>query len=364
MSNIGFVGSYGWPRGICYIYNMLAKTLKTEHKIFLLQRGTNKWSEEFEKIKHVVKHEGYDIKKEFFSKWLTDNKINSVIFNEEQWQGIYQTDTLVDICNELGVKALHYVVWEKFNLQDFEYYEKFDKIICPTKSCYERLLNFGFENVEYVRWGADPKIFKSFKRPKNKKTIFLHVGGYGGIRDRKNTPAVVESFKKLKRNKEAILIITRQDVQNFDNKNGIHKYKDAENVKLIVGTFSQKDLIKLYNDADVIVLPSKWEGNGLPFHESLAMGKPVITIDAPPMNEVIKDGINGLLCATDESEHLDGIFVNAYPVNVKSLTTKMNIALQPELLELMKCNAKVTFDRIWNWNINSKKILKIIKELK
>ena len=198
---------------------------------------------------------------------------------------------------------------------------------------------------------------------KQKKITFLHIGGFGGMHNRKQSDKVIEAFIKMKNNDKAELIVTRQDVQNFDNKNGIHKYKDAENVKLIVGTFSQKDLIKLYHEADVVVLPSKWEGNGLPFYESLAMHRPVITIDAPPMNEIIKDGINGLLCKTDEPEELEGIFVPPHPVNVKSLTSKMNIMLQEELRQLMSNNAELTFKKIWNWNDNSKKLLNIIRDL-
>ena len=50
--------------------------------------------------------------------------------------------------------------------------------------------------------------------------------------------------------------------------------------------------------ADVCVAPSRWEGLGLHLYESMALGLPVITNDAPPMNEVIRDGENGLLVAS------------------------------------------------------------------
>jgi len=41
----------------------------------------------------------------------------------------------------------------------------------------------------------------------------------------------------------------------------------------------------LYHDGDVCVLPSHWEGLGLQLLECQAAGLPLVTTDAPPMNE-------------------------------------------------------------------------------
>ena len=46
---------------------------------------------------------------------------------------------------------------------------------------------------------------------------------------------------------------------------------------------------------DVCVAPARWEGLGLPLYEAIAFGMPAVTNDAPPMNEAIHDGENGLL---------------------------------------------------------------------
>ena len=44
--------------------------------------------------------------------------------------------------------------------------------------------------------------------------------------------------------------------------------------------------------------PARWEGLGLPLYEAIAFGMPAVTNDAPPMNEAIHDGENGLLVAS------------------------------------------------------------------
>jgi glycosyltransferase involved in cell wall biosynthesis len=41
--------------------------------------------------------------------------------------------------------------------------------------------------------------------------------------------------------------------------------------------------------------PSRWEGLGQHFYETISFGLPTITNNIPPHNEVIEDGKNGLL---------------------------------------------------------------------
>jgi len=50
-----------------------------------------------------------------------------------------------------------------------------------------------------------------------------------------------------------------------------------------------------YNAVDVLVHPSFVEAFGLVFIEAMACGKPVLAFDIPPMNEIINNGISGLL---------------------------------------------------------------------
>ena len=45
------------------------------------------------------------------------------------------------------------------------------------------------------------------------------------------------------------------------------------------------DPAALYDEGDVCIQPSRWEGLGLSLLESQACGLPLVTTDAPPMNE-------------------------------------------------------------------------------
>ena len=41
--------------------------------------------------------------------------------------------------------------------------------------------------------------------------------------------------------------------------------------------------------------PSRWDGLGVFLFEAIGVGMPIVTNDHPPMNEVVEDGLNGLL---------------------------------------------------------------------
>jgi len=53
-----------------------------------------------------------------------------------------------------------------------------------------------------------------------------------------------------------------------------------------------------------VVLPSYREGMPRSILEASAMGRPVITTDAPGCRDAIDDGVTGLLCRLKDSDHL------------------------------------------------------------
>lgn len=67
------------------------------------------------------------------------------------------------------------------------------------------------------------------------------------------------------------------------------------------GARRNEELPALYQSADFLIFPSTREGNPGVVMESMACGTPVIALrETPGANEVIVDGHNGVLCATNE----------------------------------------------------------------
>jgi glycosyltransferase involved in cell wall biosynthesis len=58
---------------------------------------------------------------------------------------------------------------------------------------------------------------------------------------------------------------------------------------VFTGYVSDEQLVQLYNQADLFVYPSKYEGFGLPVLEAMACGVPVVTADRSALREVAGD---------------------------------------------------------------------------
>jgi 1,2-diacylglycerol 3-alpha-glucosyltransferase len=68
-----------------------------------------------------------------------------------------------------------------------------------------------------------------------------------------------------------------------------------DRIEVISDDMPTLDYNELFAGCDVCLAPSRWEGLGLHLYEATAFGMPIITNDNPPMNELVTDGVNGLL---------------------------------------------------------------------
>jgi len=66
----------------------------------------------------------------------------------------------------------------------------------------------------------------------------------------------------------------------------------------------RKDIAHLLNLADLVVLPSRWEGLPMILLEAMAARRPVIATRVGGIPEVIQDGINGLLVDPEDPQAL------------------------------------------------------------
>ena len=88
----------------------------------------------------------------------------------------------------------------------------------------------------------------------------------------------------------------------------------------------------LYHLGRILVFPSKLEGLGLPLLEGLAAGMPAIVADAPPMNEFVRPGTNGVVVRVAlRRVRQDGIAFPEAILDVRELALQMaELALDVE----------------------------------
>lgn len=72
----------------------------------------------------------------------------------------------------------------------------------------------------------------------------------------------------------------------------------------VAGRVSTPDLVSLYRRATLVVVPSRYEGFGLPAVEAMACGAPVVASAAGALPEVMRVGGGGVLVPVDDPEGL------------------------------------------------------------
>lgn len=124
-------------------------------------------------------------------------------------------------------------------------------------------------------------LYEKFNIPRDKK-IILYVGN---LLPHKNLNGLLEGFAQMKGKENCRLVLVGKA---FDGRTRKTREKDlgVENLTVHAGMVSQEDLVNFYNLADLFVLPSLYEGFGLPVLEAFACGTPVACSNVSSLPEV------------------------------------------------------------------------------
>ncbi|AGA27672.1 glycosyltransferase [Singulisphaera acidiphila] len=194
-----------------------------------------------------------------------------------------QLDSVVAMAREMGIRIACVPMWEHLD-ELSPWIRAVDLMICPTRYCHTVLEHWrerlGLDlDLALVSWPIDLDQFTF--RPRTVCNTFLFINGLGGMGT------------------------MDQSSPNWDGRKGLgiigEAAKRAPSVPILVRTQASAvpllpanvevrranltDAAELYTEGDVCVQPSRWEGLGLPLLECQASGLPLITTDAPPMNE-------------------------------------------------------------------------------
>jgi glycosyltransferase involved in cell wall biosynthesis len=120
---------------------------------------------------------------------------------------------------------------------------------------------------------------------------FPYILCVGSTIGRKNVESVINALLMLAKSGKSIPRLVLAGVY----RGRIKKYLDNEiydpirNHVLFFPNPNQTDLVRLYENAVALILPSRLEGWGLPVGEALWLGTPVICADIPVLHEVAGD---------------------------------------------------------------------------
>lgn len=119
--------------------------------------------------------------------------------------------------------------------------------------------------------------------------FFLHVGGNQWYKNRTGVIKIYNAWRQLSPvNKLPLLMIGSEPVESLKAARAASPFKG--DIHFLTGK-SDEFVKKAYAAATLFIFPSLDEGFGWPLIEAMAAGCPVVTTDAPPMNEVGADAV-------------------------------------------------------------------------
>ena len=170
----------------------------------------------------------------------------------------------------------------------------------------------------------------------------------GSLIPRKGLGFLVEAAKKIvKENSQVKFLIVGEGPLKPQLENALTAADLASNFKF-VGCLKDDLLPTVYNCADVFVLSSIQEGQGIVLLEAQASAKPIVAFDVGGVNEAVCNGETGLLVKRGSSDELADALMKLLPD--KHLREKMGLQGRKWVLEN------------FTWDICAAKMLSVYHE--
>ena len=216
-----------------------------------------------------------------------------------------------------------------------------------TKRDAMRYWGLSADRIAVIRHG-------SFITPKSPRTNFgsKKVLIVSDIAPRKNHVRLIKAFELVHRNNpndDAELIIVghlRINIPEFESV--LHDIRMRnEHIKItFAGYLTDSEIRSLYDQADVFVYPSLYEGFGLPVLEAMACGCPVITSNVSSLPEVVGEA---------------GILVDPY--NVEELAQAMIAVLEDDELKRGMSRKSIAQAQKFSWEKAGEAYVSLFTEL-
>lgn len=367
--NIGVI-SYFRERGLYYLSEMFCKALEKVGNVYVLAKP------EGTALKPIVTSdfsrdvcflESTDVSAAVLQ-WARDNSLD-VVFSFETHANLSMNFSILTALKEGGNAKLVEVpmadcFWKTW--VDERVYDIFDAVVCLTEFTYKIFSERGFKNARYIRPGF---VCSSGGVRKDDTIVYFHPGGWGGSLKRKNSINVLWAFDRASSRRDIELLFhsqmqepefrrfySREEIASFDN------IRRNPRVTVHLGTLPRAVFLDWYSRSDATVCPTLREGLGLTVFESMALGRPCITTDAPPMNEVITHGENGWLCKLQHTQPVSNSFTPLYHPAVADLERILKALTKEQLLKMEPVVHETVNDR-FSWGAFEENIASLLEDV-
>lgn len=170
-----------------------------------------------------------------------------------------------------------------------------------SNSSKKEMQNIGFGKISVLPMGSNTAIISKLSNKTEPNIIFLaRVSKAKGAEEALKALKIVE--KEISNIRLWIVGPINKNYKNYLLRL-INQANLSKNVK-IYGEVSEKEKIEILDKAYLLISPSQKEGWGLTIHEAGARGVPSIVYNVPGLCDVVRDGLNGIICKRNTPEEL------------------------------------------------------------
>lgn len=211
----------------------------------------------------------------------------------------------------------------------------------------ERLMEIPSSRIRVVYNGIDTDVFRSLDGLPKKSNSLIFVGN---TEDRKKGIIyLLQAIKKLENDCPVKLTIIDGGAPEAQYVPALMQRINLDGRVTFARRLSGDDLVKWYAAADIAIVPSMFEGFGLPAAEAMACEVPVIAFDAGALPELVADGETGILVP---------------PADVPALAAAIKRLVEDKELRLrMAKAARKRVLRKFNWEQAAKRVLEVYREV-
>jgi glycosyltransferase involved in cell wall biosynthesis len=205
-------------------------------------------------------------------------------------------------------------------------------------------LGISRDKVFVTHIGVESKFCPNIDESSKKERYILFVGN---SKPHKNLIGVLNAFNLASQKSDFSHFLTLVGI----NENDVSQLVKTErldpqlNKKIIIyPQCSEKELIQLYQSADLFLAPSLLEGFGLPMLEAMACGTPVITSNCSSIPEVVGNG---------------AILVD--PKNTKAMADWINDVLNENAIREEMIQKGIERAKMFSWEKTARKTLELYR---
>jgi glycosyltransferase involved in cell wall biosynthesis len=230
-----------------------------------------------------------------------------------------------------------------------------DQLIAPSQSTKRDILaayGVDAEKVAVIMHGSSDKFAKSTSGEGYTQSLVAdnpYMLFVGTIQPRKNIEKLVEAFELLRRQEDfqqiKLVICGGKGWQCEETLKRIQESPQKGDI-LLTGAVEDDQLANLYKQARLFVMPSLYEGFGLPVLEAMSCGVPILVADNSSLREIVEDS---------------GLLFNAFVAS--DMAAKMGQVLSDDQLRLDLAQKSLKRASDFSWQGSARETLSVLEQV-